>query len=201
MANLITISRFPLLFIYIGILYYGSPRLQFWNVPFILGIIMLDSVDGLVARRRRETSLLGSALDIATDRTLEYLLWVVFAHLNLVPVVVPLIVLTRGTTVDAVRSLGIRQGISAFEQIQMPISRFLVSSRLMRAAYGTAKAAAFALLTLALAAQNAGQTALNWALTLALGFTWVSVLLCLMRGLPVLLEGFSRVNVRVVGSE
>ena len=108
MANIITISRFPLLFIYLAILYYGGDTLQYLNVPFIIIIFLFDTLDGWVARRRGETSLLGSVLDIATDRTLEYLLWVVFAHLGLIPLVIPIIVLIRGTSVDAVRSVGMK---------------------------------------------------------------------------------------------
>ena len=82
MANIITVARFPLLFIYLGILYYGNQTLMFWNVLLIFIIFNLDSLDGWVARKLNEASLLGSVLDIATDRTLEYVLWVVYAHLG-----------------------------------------------------------------------------------------------------------------------
>jgi CDP-diacylglycerol--glycerol-3-phosphate 3-phosphatidyltransferase len=151
MANLITIARFPLTFLYLVILYYGNQTLQYWNVLLLFIVFNLDSLDGWVARKRGETSLLGSVLDIATDRTLEYVLWVVYAHLGLIPVIVPIIVLIRGTTVDAVRSVGMKSGKSAFDQIQSPLNRFLVGSRFMRAFYGAAKAAAATLLTLAYA--------------------------------------------------
>jgi len=117
MANIITIARFPLILIYLLILYYGNSPIQLWNVPFIILIVLLDAIDGWVARKRGETSLLGSVLDIATDRSLEYVLWVVYAHLNLIPIVVPLIVLVRGVTVDAVRSVGMKSGKSAFDQV------------------------------------------------------------------------------------
>jgi len=99
MANIITVARLPLLFIYLGMLYYGNQTLMLWNVLLIFIIFNLDSLDGWVARRLNEASLLGSVLDIATDRTLEYVLWVVYAHLGLIPVLVPIIVLVRGTAV------------------------------------------------------------------------------------------------------
>ncbi len=189
MANIITITRFPLIFIYIAILYYGGETLAYLNVPFILLIFMMDSLDGFVARRRGETSLLGSVLDIATDRTLEYLLWVVYAHLGLIPVLVPLIVLIRGTTVDAVRSVGMKQGLTAFEQIKSPLNQFLVGSRFMRAFYGTAKSTAAGLLTLVHALKEAPLEWYNLAYQAALLFTWVSVATCVIRGVPVLIEG------------
>ncbi len=191
MANLITLLRFPLLFVYVALLYSGNPTAQLWCVPFILLIIVLDSVDGVIARALDEVSLLGSVLDIATDRTLEIILWVVFAHLGLIPIVVPLIVITRGTTVDAVRAVGMSRGVAAFDQVQHPISRFLVASRFMRSAYGFAKAVAFALLTLTLGLQTLAHPQAGTAETLALVFTWASVAFNLARGLPVLIEGYS----------
>jgi len=128
-----------------------------WCVPFIIIIILMDTLDGIIARSRGETSLLGSVLDIATDRTLELVLWVVFADMNLIPVCIPLVVIARGTMVDAIRAIGMRQGKAAFEQLKSPISKFLVSSRTMRSTYGVAKAIAFSTLTLNLSLRTANE--------------------------------------------
>jgi len=190
MANLITISRFPLLFIYIAILYIGGDTALLWNVPFIILIFLMDTLDGWVARRRGEQSLLGSVLDIATDRTLEYVLWVVYTHLGLIPVLVPIIVLIRGTSVDAIRAIGMKEELSPFDQIQSPINRFLVSSRFMRSLYGFAKGAAAALLSLDFALVVSGSDWSKLVHQVALGFTWFSVFLCVIRGVPVLVEGY-----------
>ncbi len=198
MANIITVARFPLLFIYLGILYYGNQTLMFWDVLLIIIIFNLDSLDGWVARKLNEASLLGSVLDIATDRTLEYVLWVVYAHLGLIPVLVPIIVLIRGTSVDAVRSVRMKSGLSAFDQIQSPLSKFLVSSRFMRAFYGIAKGAAAALLTLAYALQPNSGPWPNLVYQTGLVFTWLSVCLCVIRGLPVLIEGIKEIQVSPV---
>ena len=194
MANIITVARFPLLFIYLGILYYGNQTLMFWDVLLIIMIFNLDSLDGWVARKLNETSLLGSVLDIATDRTLEYVLWVVYAHLGLIPVLVPIIVLIRGTAVDAVRSVRMKSGLSAFDQIQSPLSKFLVSSRFMRAFYGIAKGAAAALLTLAYALQSNSGPWPNLVYQTGRVFTLLSVCLCVIRGLPVLIEGIKEIQ-------
>ena len=194
MANIITVARFPLLFIYLGILYYGNQTLMFWDVLLIIIIFNLDSLDGWVARKLNETSLLGSVLDIATDRTLEYVLWVVYAHLGLIPVLVPIIVLIRGTAVDAVRSVRMKSGLSAFDQIQSPLSKFLVSSRFMRAFYGIAKGAAAALLTLAFALQSNSGPWPNLVYQTGRVFTLLSVCLCVIRGLPVLIEGIKEIQ-------
>ena len=191
MANLITLLRFPLLFVYVGLLYTGNGVLQLWCVPFITLIIFMDMFDGLVARARGEVSLLGSVLDIATDRAFEIILWVVFAHLELIPVIIPLIVITRGTTVDAVRAVGMKDGLPAFEQVRHPVSRFLVSSRFMRDSYGIAKGFAFGFLTLNLGLQTLGSSWEPTVHVIALGLTWLSITFTIARGLPVLIEGYS----------
>jgi CDP-diacylglycerol--glycerol-3-phosphate 3-phosphatidyltransferase len=153
-------------------------------------IFFLDTIDGWIARRRDETSLLGSVLDIAADRTLEYIVWVVYAHLGLISIAVPLIVISRGVMVDAVRSVGMQSGLSAFEQIRSPINRFLVGSRFMRAFYGTVKGAAAAFLTLSIPLKTQQSDWLSIIYTTGLVLTWVSVVTCVLRGLPVLIEGF-----------
>jgi len=189
MANIITLSRYPLILIYLLILYFGSSTAQLWNAPFIILIVFMDAIDGWVARKRGETSLLGSVLDIATDRSLEYILWVVFADLGLISIAVPLIVLIRGVTVDAFRAVGMKNGISAFDQVKSPVSRFLVKSRFMRAFYGAVKALAAALLTLALPLLSTGSSWSGPVYTAGRVVTWISVITCLVRGFPVLIEG------------
>ena len=194
MANIITLARFPLLFAYVALLYYGDFEARLWSAPFILLIIVMDSIDGIVARARGETSLLGSALDIATDRTLEIVLWVVFAHLGLIPVIVPLIVITRGTTVDAIRAVGMSNGLPPFEQIKSPISRFLVASKFMRSTYGILKAAAFVALSVDLAFHTPGAPYSAVHVPVHVGaqiLTWLAVIWCLARGIPVLVEGYA----------
>ncbi len=191
MANLITLSRFPLLFIYVALLYTHNAATQLWAVPLILLIILLDFFDGQIARQRGESSLLGSVLDIATDRALEIVLWVVFAHLDLIPVIIPIIVITRGTTVDAVRAVGMSSGRAAFEQVRHPVSRFLVSSRWMRSSYGFIKAFAFAVLTLDLGLKTLGSPWSSPVHIAALILAWLATAMSIARGLPVLIEGYS----------
>ena len=191
MANLITLSRFPLLLVYVLVLYYGSATALFFCVPLAILIFLMDSADGYVARSRGEVSLLGSVLDIATDRTLEIVLWVVYSDLGLIPVLIPLIAIVRGTMVDAVRSIGIGKGVAAFAQVQNPISGFLVSSRIMRNLYGIVKALAFVALTMVLALDRQNSQLASGFHGLALILSWVSISITILRGLPVLVEGYS----------
>ena len=191
MANIITLLRFPLLFVYVALLYTKNAAVFFWCVPFIILIILMDSFDGLIARARGEVSLLGSTLDIAVDRAFELILWITFSHLGLIPIIIPIIVVTRGILTDAIRSVGMSDGKAAFDQVKHPISRFLVSSRFMRTFYGFSKGTTFAILTMSL-----GFTALDhpWAPTILLiaqVLSYLAVTITILRGLPVIIEGYS----------
>ena len=90
LANLITMLRFPLLIVVVLLLYVGGAAGQVIDGLLILLLILMDSLDGTVARRLGQETLIGSALDIAADRAVEIVLWVAYAHLRLIPVVVPL---------------------------------------------------------------------------------------------------------------
>ena len=60
LANWITLSRVPLLLINVLVLYFGSPEVRLAGVALLFLGLMLDTVDGVVARKRGETSLFGS---------------------------------------------------------------------------------------------------------------------------------------------
>jgi phosphatidylglycerophosphate synthase len=160
---------------------------------------MLDTVDGVVARRTGRTSLLGSVLDIAADRTYELVLWVCFANLGMIPAVIPLIVVARTTLTDALRSLGVAEGTAPFAQPRSAVARFLVGSPLMRTGYSVTKLMAFCGLALAEALSGfpAGATlGISVAPMLAVlqVIAWSAVIFCVCRGLPVLVGGIPRLR-------
>lgn len=197
MANWITISRFPLLVGYILMLYLGGPVLRLMSVPILFVLMMLDTVDGLVARRLGQTSLIGSVLDIAADRTYELVLWVILADLGLIPVAIPLIVIFRTTLTDALRSIGVGQGQRPFEQHRSRLGRFLVASSWMRSSYSVVKITTFCGLTLGLAfAGFPSGSSLEQASSGVLRFfgatAWVAAAICVVRGLPVILGAARR---------
>ena len=201
MANIITVSRFPLLLLIVILLTTASAAARMACVPLILLLILLDTVDGLVARARKEESLLGSVLDIMVDRSVEIVLWIVFGHLGLVPLAIPLIFVVRGTVVDSLRSIGVQEGKTPFGTTQSAVGRWLVASPWMRSGYGIAKASAFMLLALTsslLLSASAGsgslQTAQAWH-TAALLVSWIATLFCVVRGLPGLVESIGRLSV------
>jgi phosphatidylglycerophosphate synthase len=197
LANWITISRLPLLLLCVLILYFGSPFLRLAGAGLLFLGLMLDTVDGMVARRTGRTSLLGSVLDIAADRTYELVLWVCFADLRLVPLVIPLIVVSRTTLTDALRSIGVGQGTAPFAQHRAGLARFLVGSSVMRTGYSIGKIVTFCGLALAQSfAGFAADTSLGRAAGPMLAgvriVAWVTVVLCLLRGLPVIVDSLRR---------
>jgi CDP-diacylglycerol---glycerol-3-phosphate 3-phosphatidyltransferase len=192
MANLITLSRLLLFFVLLASAYYSPAVWQLANAPLLILIIFMDAIDGWVARRRRETSVFGSIFDIAVDRVVENVLWIVLANLGLVPVWATIVFVIRGTIVDAIRYAAIASGESAFGMMKTPFGRFLVAGRFMRGFYGTLKAVTFGwvlflqpLPTLAPAFWGEWSGALD-AVTMTL--VVASVMVCVLRGLPVVLE-------------
>jgi CDP-diacylglycerol--glycerol-3-phosphate 3-phosphatidyltransferase len=189
-ANLITLSRLPLLVVVLSFLFYiPSWTGQLLGLALLGVLFFLDWLDGYVARRRRETSELGAVLDIALDRAVENILWVAFMRLDLVPFWVPVVFLVRSFVVDGIRGVAAAQGRPGFSMMHSPWGRFLVASRFMRGLYGLAKGVTFASLWLShsLSQQDPRYLALLAPLNQAL--IWLCVVLCVGRGLPVLLDG------------
>ena len=190
MANLITLLRFLLLFLLVAMAYWASPHLQILNAPLLLLIIALDGLDGWVARRRGETSVFGSIFDIAVDRVVENVLWIVLSDLGLIPIWVAIVFIARGAIVDAIRYAAISRGETAFGMMRTPLARTLVAGRWMRGGYGAVKAATFAwVLMLQPWPALYPESWMAWSpmlhsVTMTLVLT--SVAFCLVRGLPVI---------------
>lgn len=192
MANLITLLRFLLLFVLVAMAYWAPPQWQLLNAPLLVLIISLDGLDGWVARRRNETTVFGSIFDIAVDRVVENVLWIVLGNLGLIPIWVAIVFIVRGAIVDSIRYAAISGGQSAYGMMASRWGRALVASRAMRAFYGALKAITFAWVLLiqpwphldpgSWAVWSAPVQAITMALVLS------SVTVCLMRGIPVIWE-------------
>ncbi len=188
LANWITLFRFPLLLANILILYHGTATWRMIGVALLAVGLMLDTVDGVVARARGTSSLFGSVLDIAADRTYELTLWLVFADLGMIPMVIPLVVIARTTLTDAFRSIGVAHGIPPFDQHRSSLGRFLVGSPFMRTGYALTKIVTF----LGLALVQAWHGMPPGALPLLKGIAWLALGFCVFRGLPVIVSSLRR---------
>lgn len=136
LANLISIARPPLAL-------YGL--MAFENNPILLsswitGTMVLDAVDGWVARKNGKSDL-GGYVDVAADRAVELLVLFTYANRGLVPYAIPITFAIRGAATDFIRILNKYYPNSKFEQ---PLSVGNADNKYMRAIYGLAKTAAFA---------------------------------------------------------
>lgn len=201
MANLITLGRLILFFVTLGLIYSRSLPLVTLAAALVIVVIVSDALDGWVARRRGSTSDFGSVVDIAGDRIVEQCFWIVFAHLGLIGVWAPLLVVTRGIVVDTLRGMAFREGRTAFGPktlARSPITEWLTASRFMRGLYGVAKAWAFVFLTglVGVRLPDAEGSVLDvmfgggpmwW---LGWFFVYVALALTIVRGLPVIFDAW-----------
>jgi len=190
MANLITLARTLLAFLVVAMLHVRSTRVYLAAAGLTLTIIWMDALDGYVARRRRECTKFGAVADILGDRVVEMTYWIVFATFGWVPVWVAIAIAARGIVVDGFRALALERGLTAFGATSMMrtrVGRLLVSSRLSRALYGVGKALAFSLVILLFT--PGGPSGYGELLrALAYASVYATVLLCLVRGTPVIVE-------------
>jgi CDP-diacylglycerol---glycerol-3-phosphate 3-phosphatidyltransferase len=193
LANAVTLSRLFFLALSVYLLHLPSVPLRIAAFFLVIFTILIDAVDGYIARRSGGASPLGSVLDIAIDRVVENVFWITFVSIGLVPLWVALVVVTRGILTDAVRSFAMGHGLTAFEMMETSWGQWLVAHRFMRALYGVAKAVTFPALallhTLQLAWQSSPQAGLLPALAIiATVLVLITVTLTLLRGVPVLVE-------------
>jgi CDP-diacylglycerol--glycerol-3-phosphate 3-phosphatidyltransferase len=198
-ANLITIGRLVLLFVVIGMIYWGSAGAILVAILLVALVFAGDGIDGYVARRTNSTSQFGAVFDIAGDRIVENALWVIFAERQLIPVWIPLVVLTRGFIVDGIRSISYAEGMTAFGERNMmrsSFTRWLTAGRFMRTLFGWTKAFGFLFLTGlegyrhrnapdSLIHQTYDWDPLRWA---GWACVVVAVALTIVRGLPVIYD-------------
>jgi CDP-diacylglycerol--glycerol-3-phosphate 3-phosphatidyltransferase len=196
-ANVITIVRLLLLFVTIGMIYWGNAAVILAAIPLVAIVFAGDGLDGYVARKRKSTSQFGAVFDIAGDRIVENAYWIIFAELQLIPVWIPLLVISRSFIVDGIRSVGLSEGKTPFgknNMMQSAFTEWLTAGRFMRTVYGWAKAIGFLFLTGLEAYDHRDapdsliHQAYSWEPLRWFGWACVgtAVILTIVRGLPVI---------------
>ncbi|MEB3287753.1 MAG: CDP-alcohol phosphatidyltransferase family protein [Vampirovibrionales bacterium] len=195
MANWISIIRTLLALGTVALLFRQAQAIYWLGFVLTVIVIWMDGLDGYVARKFNESSKTGAVIDILCDRIVEQIYWVAYLALGWVPLWVPLVVIMRGISVDGLRGLALERGFTAFgdtTMMQSKIGWWLVSSPLSRWSYAFFKAAAFAFLILA-HMPNASSVFSPDILALltyvANASVYIAVFFCVVRGLPVLIEG------------
>lgn len=180
--NTITTVRIVMLFPILYFLYTDLSVLKAIAMASLTIMLLMDKLDGYLARKLNQATEFGSIFDIVGDRIIEIAFWMVFAHLRLIPIWVPVVILTRGILTDSIRYYASSKGKTPFGKESMMKSRlteFIVGSDFMRA-IANVKMLAFILLILT--------TMYPHLLGLSLIVTYVSVSVNLLRGVPVIMD-------------
>ncbi len=192
-ANAITLFRLFLTFIVIGLFKRSNVYIDIACIVTILIIFILDSVDGIVARKQNQTSTFGAVFDIAADRIVENVFWIYFAVIDdRISFWLPIAVVTRGFLTDGVRSIALTEGKTAFEMSSAAWSRALTSSRFSRGLYGLTKMLTFIFLPATLVLNDIYpdiQIVATFSLVSVI-IAYVAVAMCIIRGIPVLVDGW-----------
>ena len=215
-ANIITLVRICLVFVTVGLFSMGSVYGNAVATILIGLVIYLDALDGYVARRLNTATDFGALFDITGDRIVEIVLWIYFAIAGVIPFWIPMVVVTRGLLADNVRAVAFKKGKTPFGEKTMmhsPVTRLLVSSRFSRGLYGGVKAFLFVYLGF-LVFLLKGISTSNWSIgdnTITLLMTtgqivaYLTVVMCILRGLPVLWDGkeilFSKIYPKAIGDK
>jgi len=202
--NRVTLMRIGLLFAMVFLVYDRSfwPRLLAALLAVL--VIVMDWLDGYLARRLRESTMVGSVLDIAGDRIIESVLWICLADIRLVPVWIPIVVISRDIMTDSIRNFVLRFGYTAYGEKTMMrsrLGRFLTGSPVMRTSYAVFKAFSFGFLLLLSAFQKLPlfqrQDLSHWlenGMKIGMWCSIVTAVLCLGRGIPVVIEGLALIR-------
>lgn len=196
-ANSITLSRLFILYLVLYLVSYDSFAWHIYALLLTILLIALDGIDGMVARHFHTESEFGSVFDIVIDRIVENCFWIFFAVRGVIPVVIPIIVISRGLFTDGIRSVALAHGMTAFGEKSMQstkLGKFLVTSKFSRGLYGTVKVISFLLLIMldALNLSDIGnliKPEYHEPIRIISAFAiCLTVALCIIRGLPVIIE-------------
>jgi CDP-diacylglycerol---glycerol-3-phosphate 3-phosphatidyltransferase len=170
-------------------------------VALTVASIALDALDGHIARKKRLATPLGAQIDILGDRIIENMFFTYFAVVGMVSLWLPVLFFARGAATDFLRGLALKAGYSGWgtnAMLQTWWGQLFVASRWSRGLYAALKCACFCYLGLELALTR-GPVALLGVLPgdahltirgIAQALTWATAAFCLLRGLPVLIEGW-----------
>lgn len=111
LPNIITLSRIPLMFVILGLMYCdfpGAPSLAFWL--FIFAAVG-DWYDGYLARKRNIVSTFGKLMDALTDKIMVLGLVIAFVEQHAVPMALALITLCREFLITGMRMVASARGV------------------------------------------------------------------------------------------
>jgi len=163
--------------------------------------IALDALDGHIARTKNMATPVGAQIDILGDRVIENMYFTYFAVVGMVSLWLPMLFFARGAATDFLRGLAMKTGHSGWGANVMLDTwwgRSLVASRWSRGWYAGLKCVCFCYLGLELALTRGpvlllGPMSGELQAAIRMGaqaLAWVTAAFCILRGVPVLAEGW-----------
>ena len=189
-ANIVSLSRIFIAFIAIWLLFDNTTVAYIWSVILTIVAFAMDGVDGYIARKYNQASELGSVLDIMGDRIVEASYWIAFSYMGWLPIIFPIICVTRAFTTDSIRSVALSKGMTAFGDKSMQTTawgKFICASKFMRISYAVAKVMAFILL-IAASIPSLNKGIADPLFTIAVILAWIAIIFCVVRAIPVVAE-------------
>src|SRR2546423_3752251 len=170
-------------------------------VGLTVAAIALDALDGHIGVKKKMATPRGTQLDILGDRMIENVYFTYFAVVGMVSMWLPVLFFARGAATDFLRGLAMKAGHSGWganAMLRTWWGQALVASRWSRGLYAAMKCLCFCYLGLELALTRGpvallGELAADAHATIRVGahvLTWMTAAFCLLRGLPVLAEGW-----------
>jgi CDP-diacylglycerol--glycerol-3-phosphate 3-phosphatidyltransferase len=198
--NKVTLLRVLVGLVAVGLFGRGAwPNLL--AVTLTVTSIALDALDGHIARTKKMATPVGAQIDILGDRVIENMYFTYFAVVGMVSLWLPMLFFARGAATDFLRGLAMKAGYSGWGAnalLQTWWGRSLVASRWSRGAYAALKCICFCYLGLEMALTRGpvmllGPLTVDTHTAIRMGaqiLTWATAGFCVVRGLPVLLEGW-----------
>ena len=186
-ANIVSITRIFIAFASIALLFINSTNTYICAVILAIIAFSMDAVDGYLARKFGQASQLGAVLDIMGDRIIESIYWIVFATLGWLPVIFPIISVTRAFITDNIRSIALTKGMTPFGMQTTNWGKYICSSKFMKTSYAVAKVAAFVLIIIA-KTPELSQNIAKPTETVAIVLAWIAIIFCVVRAIPVIAE-------------
>ncbi len=114
LPNLLTMLRIALIPGVLFLLWEGTPRSNFWAAILYIGTALTDLIDGYLARRWGQISVLGKFLDPLADKLLVMATLIWLAYLGRLPflgVVAVIIMIGRELSITALRTIAMSEGV------------------------------------------------------------------------------------------
>lgn len=114
LPNLLTMLRIALIPGVLWLLWDGTPKANFWAAMLYIGTALTDLIDGYLARKWGQISVLGKFLDPLADKLLVMATLIFLTYLGRMPflgVVAVIIMLGRELAITALRTIAMSEGV------------------------------------------------------------------------------------------